>query len=53
MEVDYAGDAPGLVAGVMQINFRLPASISPLTTFSFQLEVANVLGGSGTVAVSP
>jgi uncharacterized protein (TIGR03437 family) len=53
MEVDYAGDAPGLVAGVMQINFRLPASTSPLTTFSFQLEVANVLGGSGTVAVSP
>ncbi|MGC9948249.1 MAG: hypothetical protein ABSF64_17935 [Bryobacteraceae bacterium] len=53
LEVDYAGDAPGLVAGVMQINFRLPASLSPLQTFWFQVEVGSTLGGIGTIAVAP
>lgn len=53
LEVDYAGDAPGLVAGVMQINFRLPATLSPAVPFSFQLEVGTVLGVGGTIAVAP
>jgi uncharacterized protein (TIGR03437 family) len=53
LEVEYAGDAPGLVAGVMQVNFRLPASVNPLPTFSFQLEVGSTPGGSGTIAVAP
>ena len=29
MEVDFAGDAPGLVSGVMQINFRVPNWLRP------------------------
>jgi uncharacterized protein (TIGR03437 family) len=53
LEVLYAGDAPTLVAGVCQINFRLPASLAPFKTYSFQLEVGEFLGGSGFVAVAP
>lgn len=33
LEVQYAGDAPGMVAGVLQINFRLPSDLElPLDT---------------------
>ena len=33
LEVQYAGDAPGMVAGVIQINFRLPSDLKlPLDT---------------------
>jgi uncharacterized protein (TIGR03437 family) len=52
LEVLYAGDAPGLVAGVMQINFRLPNPLFPGNTFRFLLQVRDVLGGGGTIAVS-
>jgi uncharacterized protein (TIGR03437 family) len=49
----YAGDAPGLVAGVMQVNFRLPDSLPPGKTFGFQLQVGETLGGGGSIAVTP
>ena len=52
LEVDYAGDAPGLVAGVMQINFRLPAVINTLVPFTFQLEIGTTLGGSNVIAIA-
>jgi len=29
LEVTYAGDAPGLVKGIQQVNFRLPEAFSP------------------------
>ncbi len=33
LEVQYAGDAPGMVAGVFQVNFRLPSDLKlPLDT---------------------
>jgi uncharacterized protein (TIGR03437 family) len=33
LEVEYAGDAPGMVAGVFQVNFRLPSDLKlPLDT---------------------
>ena len=33
LEVQYAGDAPGMVAGVLQVNFRLPSDLKlPLDT---------------------
>ncbi len=51
LEVQYAGDAPGLVAGVMQINFRLPDSFAPGGTFDFRLQVGEALGGGGSIAV--
>jgi uncharacterized protein (TIGR03437 family) len=53
LEVLYAGDAPGLVAGVMQINFRLPEKLSFGDTFAVQLEVGGAISGSASVAVVP
>ncbi|MGA3044268.1 MAG: hypothetical protein ABSF54_26125, partial [Bryobacteraceae bacterium] len=41
LEVLYAGSAPGDVAGVMQVNFRLPAS--PELPFAVQLQVGAML----------
>ncbi len=43
LEVLYAGDAPGMVAGVLQVNFRLPERFQPGTT---QLPCALEVGGA-------
>jgi uncharacterized protein (TIGR03437 family) len=53
LEVDFAGDAPGLVAGMMQINFRVPDSAPLGTTFSFSLEIGGVSSGASLIAVTP
>jgi uncharacterized protein (TIGR03437 family) len=50
LEVVYAGDAPGLVAGVMQINFRLPTVLPP-KLFNLQLEAGSALANGFTLAV--
>jgi uncharacterized protein (TIGR03437 family) len=56
-EVLFAGDAPGLVAGVMQVNFRLPASVPALTapynTLAFSLMVGGVASAPSAIAVAP
>jgi uncharacterized protein (TIGR03437 family) len=54
LEVLYAGDAPLLVLGVMQVNFRLPESLpAPISdVFRFALQVGDTLGGVASVAVS-
>jgi uncharacterized protein (TIGR03437 family) len=49
LEVDYAGDAPGLVAGVMQVNFRLPDTL-PGNTFGFGYPFSLVIGGVESAA---
>lgn len=41
LEVLYAGSAPGDVAGVMQVNFRLPEA--PELPFAVQLQVGTML----------
>ncbi|MGP8243618.1 MAG: protease pro-enzyme activation domain-containing protein [Bryobacteraceae bacterium] len=57
-EVKYAGGAPGLVAGVMQVNVVVPLFLSPTTVSSAQempviLTVGNAASPSGvTLAVS-
>jgi len=53
LEVRYAGDAPGLVAGVMQINFRLPDTLPSGDTFMVQLEVGGAIGRGVSIAVAP
>jgi uncharacterized protein (TIGR03437 family) len=45
--VQYAGSAPGLVCGVVQINFQVPQSIAA-GTFSFWPWVQLVDGNSTT-----
>jgi len=53
LEIPYAGDAPGDVAGVMQVNFRLPESFPGVAgTFQFALQAGGTLGGQASVAVS-
>jgi uncharacterized protein (TIGR03437 family) len=32
MEVRYAGQAPGMVAGVVQLNLVMPANLQPWVT---------------------
>jgi uncharacterized protein (TIGR03437 family) len=53
LEVLYAGDAPGLVSGVIQVNFKLPDDLNPIVSFPpapgggfqamLQLQIADAL----------
>jgi uncharacterized protein (TIGR03437 family) len=51
-EVVSAGDAPGLVAGVMQINFRLPVSLPTGGTLEFSALIAGVSAGESAIAIT-
>lgn len=50
MEVLYAGQAPGLIKGLAQINFRLPAGDE---TGEFQLQAGTALSDPFTIFVDP
>jgi uncharacterized protein (TIGR03437 family) len=51
-DVLYAGSAPGLVAGALQANIRIPANAIPGTAVPVQIAVGNVVSQSGvTVAI--
>jgi uncharacterized protein (TIGR03437 family) len=41
-EVIYQGGAPGLVAGVSQINVKVPADVTPGSAVPVTLTVGNV-----------
>ena len=45
--VSYAGSAPGLVAGVMQVNVQLPADLPHGTSVSLVITVGKVVSQSG------
>jgi uncharacterized protein (TIGR03437 family) len=52
-QVQYAGGAPGLVAGVMQVNAVVPAGISPGNRVPVVVQVGNVPSQPGvTIAVA-
>ncbi len=55
LEVAFAGDAPGLVAGVMQINFRVPDTLpgGDIDTLSFWLDVGGVMSAENRIAIAP
>jgi uncharacterized protein (TIGR03437 family) len=54
LEVLYAGQAPGLVAGVMQINFRVEApEIRLPSDLYFELVVGGVASSGSRIAVAP
>ena len=50
--VQYAGSAPGLVCGVVQINFQIPANIAP-GTFSFWPFIQLIDGNSTSQNPTP
>jgi uncharacterized protein (TIGR03437 family) len=52
-EVVFAGDAPGLVAGIMQINLRLPDSLPPGGTLTFTVVIGGVSTDQNRIAVTP
>ena len=60
-EVQFAGDAPGIVAGVMQINFRIPDLLPSEDTsclgigcaLSFNLAIGGVASPPSGIAVTP
>ena len=58
LEVTYAGDAPGFVAGTMQVNFRLPEkspviSAPGLSVLSCELEVGSEYSETFGVYMQP
>ncbi|MCL5742858.1 MAG: hypothetical protein M1541_02860, partial [Acidobacteria bacterium] len=46
-EVKYAGAAPGMVAGVMQVNVRIPSEVAPGDAVPVVLLVGNVSSQAG------
>src|SRR5262249_50983268 len=51
-ELIYAGAAPTLVAGVLQVNVRLPLTVAPGDNVPLQITVGNLQSQAGiTVAV--
>jgi uncharacterized protein (TIGR03437 family) len=45
--VSYAGSAPGLVAGVVQINFQIPAGFPSSSAVTIQLNIGGKLSPTG------
>ena len=51
--VQYAGGAPGQVAGLMQINVQIPGGVQPGGYVPVVVQVGNMVSGPGTwIAVS-
>jgi uncharacterized protein (TIGR03437 family) len=54
LEVDFAGDAPGLVSGVMQVNFRVPERLRPpQNSLTFNVIVGGIWSNLSLIAVAP
>jgi uncharacterized protein (TIGR03437 family) len=50
LEVLFAGDAPRMVAGVSQINFRLPAQVdTSLDNIGFSLQIGDMVSDAFTI----
>ena len=49
LDVLYAGDAPGMIAGISQINFRLPSQVQSLTNIGFALRIGEADSGAFTL----
>ena len=49
-EVVYAGAAPGLVAGVIQVNCRVPVSVEPGAAVPVELKIGESRSPSGVTA---
>ena len=49
LEILYAGDAPDTVAGVLQINFRLPAQSGSLPASSFALQIGDAISSAFSI----
>jgi uncharacterized protein (TIGR03437 family) len=51
-EISYAGAAPGMVAGLLQVNARVPAGVAPGAAVAVELRVSDTSSPAGiTMAV--
>ena len=50
-EVTYAGAAPGLIAGVVQVNLRVPDGVAPNLAAPISLTIGQAVTPSVTVAI--
>jgi trimeric autotransporter adhesin len=50
-QVDYAGIAPGLVQGAMQINVAIPSAVTPGPSVPVVVTVGNAVSNTVTIAV--
>jgi len=50
-QVDYAGIAPGLVQGVMQINVAIPSAVTPGPSVPVVVTVGNAASNTVTLAI--
>ena len=57
LEVLYAGDSPGMVVGVVQVNFRLPSKLipelDPFPRVFFQLQTGDAISAPFSIYVTP
>jgi uncharacterized protein (TIGR03437 family) len=53
LEVLYAGDAIGLVEGVQQVNFRLPAQVDSISDIGFQLRIGDASSNDFVLYLKP
>jgi uncharacterized protein (TIGR03437 family) len=55
LEISFAGYAPGLVDGVMQINFQLPDPLPAGNSYTFYVQIGGVVGpvAQGQIAIAP
>jgi hypothetical protein len=53
VEPQYAGGAPGKVAGVMQVNVQIPSGVQPSSAVPIDIQVGGVSSQLGvTIAIS-
>jgi len=54
LEVDYAGDSPGEVFGLLQVNFRIPQSLAASTgSLPVSLQVGAAISAPVSICVAP
>jgi uncharacterized protein (TIGR03437 family) len=51
--VTYAGTAPGLVAGVMQVNVSIPATVPRGLQVQVTLSVGGNMSNTASIAIAP
>jgi uncharacterized protein (TIGR03437 family) len=52
-EVQYYGAAPGELAGVLQVNAKIPAGVQRGTSVPVVISVGNASSNTVTVAIKP
>jgi uncharacterized protein (TIGR03437 family) len=53
VELVYQGAAPAVVAGLMQVNARLPQTMNPGTYHTLQLKIGDFTSAQVQVAAHP